>query len=264
MRAMREAVLLPLRRQRWPPARSGPTYQRPAARRCPPLQGGRGLEAGAAARGGERRAWWSIYHDPVLDGLERQVDISNQTLKAAEAAFREAARSSPRRRAAASSRPSAVNAHGARARAAAQRLHQHLNRRHGDRSAPRRTVQRILRSPAAAPGTSISGARSAAPSRATSPARRRAPPISPPRGSRRRRTLATDYLQLRIADELKRLLDDTVEAYQRSLEITQNQYNAGIAAGRRRARADPARERAGAGDQRSACSARSSSTRSPC
>ncbi|MBV8775745.1 MAG: RND transporter, partial [Alphaproteobacteria bacterium] len=38
----------------------------------------------------DRGAWWSIYNDPVLDGLERQIDISNQNLKAAEAAFREA------------------------------------------------------------------------------------------------------------------------------------------------------------------------------
>jgi NodT family efflux transporter outer membrane factor (OMF) lipoprotein len=38
----------------------------------------------------DRGAWWSMYHDPVLDGLERQVDISNQNLAASEAAFREA------------------------------------------------------------------------------------------------------------------------------------------------------------------------------
>ena len=30
--------------------------------------------------------WWSVYDDPVLDGLEKQIDISNQTLKASEAA----------------------------------------------------------------------------------------------------------------------------------------------------------------------------------
>ena len=34
--------------------------------------------------------WWSIYHDPVLTGLEQLVEIDNQTLKAAEAAYREA------------------------------------------------------------------------------------------------------------------------------------------------------------------------------
>ena len=43
-------------------------------------------------------------------------------------------------------------------------------------------------------------------------------------------TLAVDYLDLRIADEQKRLLTSTVAGYTKSLEITQNQYKAGIAA----------------------------------
>src|SRR5580700_3770028 len=38
----------------------------------------------------DRGRWWSIYHDTVLDGLERQIDITNQNLKAAEANFRQA------------------------------------------------------------------------------------------------------------------------------------------------------------------------------
>jgi NodT family efflux transporter outer membrane factor (OMF) lipoprotein len=42
--------------------------------------------------------------------------------------------------------------------------------------------------------------------------------------------LATDYLDLRINDELKRLLDATVDADTRSLQITQNRYNQGTAA----------------------------------
>ena len=35
-------------------------------------------------------AWWTLYNDPVLDRLEAQVNVSNQTIKADEAAFREA------------------------------------------------------------------------------------------------------------------------------------------------------------------------------
>jgi outer membrane protein TolC len=35
----------------------------------------------------DRGAWWSIYKDPLLDDLVNQIDISNQNLKAAEAAF---------------------------------------------------------------------------------------------------------------------------------------------------------------------------------
>lgn len=42
--------------------------------------------------------------------------------------------------------------------------------------------------------------------------------------------LAQDYFQLRIVDEQKRLLVDTVEAYRKSLQLTMNQYNVGVAA----------------------------------
>jgi NodT family efflux transporter outer membrane factor (OMF) lipoprotein len=45
-----------------------------------------------------------------------------------------------------------------------------------------------------------------------------------------RATLAQNYFALRVADTTQRLLDDTVKAYQRSLELTQNRYQAGVAA----------------------------------
>src|SRR5262249_39780908 len=34
--------------------------------------------------------WWEVFGDPVLDGLEQQVDISNQNVAQAEAAYRQA------------------------------------------------------------------------------------------------------------------------------------------------------------------------------
>jgi NodT family efflux transporter outer membrane factor (OMF) lipoprotein len=40
-------------------------------------------------------------------------------------------------------------------------------------------------------------------------------------------TLATDYFDLRAEDSLAQLLRETVEAYRRALEITENQYRAG-------------------------------------
>ncbi len=40
-------------------------------------------------------------------------------------------------------------------------------------------------------------------------------------------TLAGDYLQLRVADELKRLLDRAAQAFAESLRITRNQYRSG-------------------------------------
>ena len=43
-------------------------------------------------------------------------------------------------------------------------------------------------------------------------------------------TLAVDYLELRYQEELKRLLNTAAADFQRSLEITENQYTAGVAA----------------------------------
>jgi NodT family efflux transporter outer membrane factor (OMF) lipoprotein len=41
---------------------------------------------------------------------------------------------------------------------------------------------------------------------------------------------AQDYLQLRVADLQRKLLDHTVAGYQRSLQLVENQYNAGLVA----------------------------------
>jgi len=38
----------------------------------------------------DRGSWWSVYGDPTLDKLMAQVDVSNQTLKENEAAYRQA------------------------------------------------------------------------------------------------------------------------------------------------------------------------------
>ena len=38
----------------------------------------------------DRGKWWSMYGDPALDQLAAQVDVSNQNLKVAEAAYRQA------------------------------------------------------------------------------------------------------------------------------------------------------------------------------
>ena len=71
----------------------GPDYRRPAAlvpaqyKEVLPQPGWKlGQPSDAISRG----VWWAIYGDPVLDGLERRIDISNQNLKAAAAALRQA------------------------------------------------------------------------------------------------------------------------------------------------------------------------------
>jgi len=42
--------------------------------------------------------------------------------------------------------------------------------------------------------------------------------------------LVADYLSLRVADEQRRLLEDAVDAYEKSLELTESRYRAGVAA----------------------------------
>ena len=77
----------------------GPNYQRPPPASPPPAQF---KEAVVEVAPGttvpfrpatprddiDRGAWWTMYGDRDLDRLAAQIDISNQTLKQSEAAFR--------------------------------------------------------------------------------------------------------------------------------------------------------------------------------
>jgi outer membrane protein TolC len=67
----------------------GPDYQRPSAP-VPALYREAGWQVGEPIDVVDRGAWWSVYNDAVLDGLKKQIDITNQNLKAAEAAFQQA------------------------------------------------------------------------------------------------------------------------------------------------------------------------------
>jgi NodT family efflux transporter outer membrane factor (OMF) lipoprotein len=68
----------------------GPDYQPPGAPVPPAYKEVKGWKIAKPRDHLDRGAWWSIYHDPTLDALERQIDVSNQTLAAAEAAYRQA------------------------------------------------------------------------------------------------------------------------------------------------------------------------------
>ncbi|MDR3415116.1 MAG: efflux transporter outer membrane subunit [Nevskia sp.] len=191
----------------------GPDYQRadapvPAAYKEQPPEGWKTSKPQEAGGG----AWWAIYGDPVLDGLERQVEVSNQTLKASEAAFRQA--EAVLREARASFFPTlGVNAGASRARSSTSRLTQNQFSLAADAGwAPdvwgrvRRLVESDSASAQASSGDLASARLSA------------------------QALLAQDYFELRIADELQRLLDETVAAYTKSLQITRNRYTVGVAA----------------------------------
>jgi NodT family efflux transporter outer membrane factor (OMF) lipoprotein len=68
----------------------GPDYRRPAADTASAYKEDQGWTPAVPAQVPSDGAWWSIYDDPQLDALERQVVVSNQTLLASEAAYRAA------------------------------------------------------------------------------------------------------------------------------------------------------------------------------
>ena len=68
----------------------GPNYHRPTTVTMPMFKENQGWKPATPREVSAGQPWWSIYNDPVLDGLEQQVQVSNQTLKASEAAFRAA------------------------------------------------------------------------------------------------------------------------------------------------------------------------------
>ena len=203
----------------------GPNYHRPSApvpQRFKEADGWKPAEPREAASG---TAWWSVYEDATLDGLEKQVDVSNQTLKQSEAAWREAVAVVSEARAtlfpsvgisASGTRSGGPGASSANTTAGVAAAASHpINRFELAGNAAwdidiwgkiRRTIESDVAN-AQASEAELAAARLSA-----------------------QATLATDYIELRVADEQKQLLDETVEAYKRSLQITENQYKVGVAA----------------------------------
>ncbi len=206
----------------------GPNYHRPDApvpQRYKEAAGWKPAEPREAASGS---AWWSVYNDTTLDELEKQIDISNQTLKASEAAWRQAVALVSQSRAqffptigvaASATRsggPGGRSATGTTGTGTTVTPSTHPTNQFDVNANGswdldiwgriRRTLESSVAS-AQASEAELAAARLSA-----------------------QATLASDYIQLRIAEEQKQLLDQTVEAYTRSLEIAQNQYRVGVVA----------------------------------
>ncbi|MGH7058838.1 MAG: efflux transporter outer membrane subunit [Stellaceae bacterium] len=203
----------------------GPDYQRPAA----PVparykEAAAGWVVAQPVDATARGAWWSIYNDPVLDGLERRIDISNQNLKAAEAAYRQAEWLVAQARAGFFP-TGTVNASGQRALGSGSSA----SGVGGGGGGSGRIVDFFSVSAAASWTPDLWGQIRRMVESQVASAQASAGDLANARLSAQGQ-LATDYLQLRVADELKRLLDASAVAFAESLRITRNQYAAGIAA----------------------------------
>jgi NodT family efflux transporter outer membrane factor (OMF) lipoprotein len=177
----------------------------------------------------DKGAWWLIFDDPLLDHLEREVNVSNQTLKESEAAFREAQDvvqevrgqlfpvitvdgGGTRSKGGAGGFSTTGGSGAAFGSSSTGRLRSNFNAS-ADATWDldvwgriRRTVESDVAS-AQASDADLANARLSA-----------------------QAMLASDYFELRAADAMQALLDDAVAQYTKSLQITVNQYNAGTAA----------------------------------
>jgi NodT family efflux transporter outer membrane factor (OMF) lipoprotein len=213
----------------------GPDYVRPAPATTPPAfkemrsqPAATAVLPGVPIRGewrpaspqdmADRGAWWSIYNDPLLYSLVSQVEVSNQTLKSAEAAYRQSralirenrstlyptvsASGGPTQIGTGQSRSSSGNSSGnATQFAGTGSLSWEIDIWGGIR----RTIENASAA-AQASAADLAAARLSI-----------------------QAEVITDYFSLRVADESRRLFEASVAAYQRSLQIVQNQVNAGIA-----------------------------------
>ncbi len=201
----------------------GPDYKRPQAIVPASYKEANGWKP-AVPQMPTSAAWWSIYHDPALDALERQVAISNQTIKAAEAAYRNAQAIVGESRA---GYFPTLDLGGSATRSGSGAGNSSTGSRSSSRGG---IVQNSFDVSALASWVpDIWGSVRRTVESSVAKAQLSAADLAAARLSAQA-TLAVDYFELRIADENKRLLDATVEAYGKSLQIAQNRYNVGTAA----------------------------------
>ena len=186
----------------------GPDYLKPAAIVPVHYKEIKGWKVAAPRDDFPKGAWWRVFHDSELDRLEPTVAVSNQTLKADEANYRQALAMIAEARAGLFP---TIGADPTLSRSGPPGI-DHLNAEITGSwtldvwGKVRRQIEQFGAA-AQASDAELANAKLSAQS-----------------------ALALAYVQLREADSLRDLLADTVKQYQRSLEITQNQYNAGTTA----------------------------------
>lgn len=186
----------------------GPDYQRPDSSVPLEFRHTPGWKVAQPAELSSAVAWWSLYQDATLADLLKQLEASNQNLRAAEAAWREAR----------------ALVGGSRSALYPQATGQVGTSRTGNDQGVNKSNEvalglswqldmwgQVHRQVEASEASAQASAAEWAGVRLSQQAE-----------------LVQNYLQLRVIDEHMRLLDATVKAYQRSLQLTENRYKAGV------------------------------------
>jgi NodT family efflux transporter outer membrane factor (OMF) lipoprotein len=200
---------------------SGPDYKRPAVTTPTTFKELQGWKQSQPSDTLDRGPWWGLLNDPVLDGLEKRVEVSNQNLAAFEAAYRQSLAIVAQTRATLFPTVS-LSAGATQVGGGSHTVTSGSTTTSSSGTSLQLGLQaawapdlwgRIRREVEAAKANAQASAADLASAKLSAQA-----------------TLAIDYVQLRAVDEDKRLLDETIKGYQKALVITQNRYNAGIAA----------------------------------
>ena len=201
----------------------GPDYARPGAATPASFKENQGWKLAQPADDAPRGKWWEIYDDPDLSAMEEQVAVNNQSVAQAEASYRAATALVDAARAnyfpIVSADASISRSGGGRGGSGVG-----VTGSVGSRASTVRTVslgasweidlwgrvRRQVESQRASADASASDLAGIVLSRQVS--------------------LASSYFQLRLVDAQKQLLDDTITAYRRTLEVTRNRYAGGVSA----------------------------------
>lgn len=197
----------------------GPNYLRPQAAAPSAFKEAGDWKPAQPRDAVSRGKWWEIFGDAKLNALIEQVDVSNQNVRAAEARLRQAEAVVEQSRAgwwptlgvaASATRSRSPNVAGSATTTTAPvnifNLPLTASWAPDLWGSVRRNIEGNVAS-AQASAANVANARLLAQSQ-----------------------LAINYFQLRVLDTRRYLLDTSVAAYQKSLELTRNRYNAGVAA----------------------------------
>jgi len=187
-----------------------PAYERPATPAPSAFKELAGWAPAAPADALDRGPWWNLFGDPTLDGLMRQVEVNNQNVAAAVAAYAEARAIVAEQRAALF--PTVTLNGGAN--------------RNGSRSGDG-TANKYSLSIGSSWEPDVWGRLRAGITAAQAQAQASAADLASARLSAQGE-LAADYFNLRAVDAQRALLATTIEGYQRVLKITQNRFDVGI------------------------------------
>jgi NodT family efflux transporter outer membrane factor (OMF) lipoprotein len=201
----------------------GPDYRRPDVESPAAFKEAQGWAPAAPADALERGPWWSLFGDPVLDKLAASVEVSNQNVAAATAAYAQA-RALVREQRAALFPTVSLSGSGSRSGAMGSGPVTTTTTTSTNRSGNNYQL-----SIGGSWEPDVWGRLGRAVDNASASAQASEADLASARLSAQGE-LAVNYFSLRQIDAQRALLAQTIAGYQRVLQITQNRYAAGIVA----------------------------------